>query len=369
MNHKDIIKRAWKLLWSYKLLWVFGIILALTTTSSSNRIMEFSSPGQGQEQPITIDPGADIRDQVDDALRELEHIYVDVIPEEVIAAATTIGLVLACLVLVFLIVRAILRHVSDAALLKLVDDHEQTGEKRSLREGIRMGWSRTAWRLFLVNLIINLPAAIAFILYMLFALLPLFLWSTENVAAGVIGSVSAIGLFFIGILGAIIVGTLLSLLKQFFRRACALEDLGVIASLRRGFSLVRENWKDVGLMWLLMIGLNLGYALAIIPVVFLVLVVAAVFGGGIFVTIAWITGLITGGGLFGEELSIIIGLIAGIPTFFLLVLLPLGFLGGLLETFISTIWTLSYRELLALEELGSGLELDPLDEELPDPED
>jgi hypothetical protein len=36
MNHKEILKRAWHILWNYKALWVFGFILAVTTISSSS---------------------------------------------------------------------------------------------------------------------------------------------------------------------------------------------------------------------------------------------------------------------------------------------------------------------------------------------
>ena len=368
MKHQEILKRAWSILWDYKVLWIFGFFLALTTVSSSSRIIEFSSPGQGQDQPITINPGADVQEQFDDAVRELRHFFDEVVPAEVISTVTTIAIVLGCLFVLLLIVKAILRHVSDAAMLKLVDEYERTGEKRGVREGFQAGWSPTAWRLFLLNLSINIPAVLIFILYMVFAMLPFFLWSTKSVAAGVIGSVTAIGLFFLGILAAILVGALLSLLKQFFRRACALEDLGIGASLRRGFALARQNWQDVGLMWLLTFGINLGYALLMIPLGFLVFIIAAVFGGSIGMAAAAIANTFAGSGLAGAELSIIIGVLVGLPFFFLTIMVPLGFVGGLRETFISSTWTLSYRELLALEEIGEQVEEDLELAGLPDPE-
>ena len=37
MDPIKILKRAWKILWSYKALWIFGIILALTTSGSNFR--------------------------------------------------------------------------------------------------------------------------------------------------------------------------------------------------------------------------------------------------------------------------------------------------------------------------------------------
>ena len=33
MNHKNVLTRAWHVLWRYKALWLFGVLLALTSVS------------------------------------------------------------------------------------------------------------------------------------------------------------------------------------------------------------------------------------------------------------------------------------------------------------------------------------------------
>ena len=60
-----------------------------------------------------------------------------------------------------------------------------------------------------------------------------------------------------------------------------LENAGVRESLQRGFAMVLENWKNVGLMWLVMIGLGIVWAIAsiiliivTIPVVIVTAVIA-----------------------------------------------------------------------------------------------
>jgi hypothetical protein len=45
----------------------------------------------------------------------------------------------------------------------------------------------------------------------------------------------------------------------------------------------------------------------------------------------------------------IVGAVAGGPVFLLVVVIPLSFINGLMLTYISTTWTLTYRELRALE--------------------
>ena len=77
------------------------------------------------------------------------------------------------------------------------------------------------------------------------------------------------GFIFLVILAAVILSIILHLLRHFFWRVCVLEGAGVRESLRRGFAFVRENWRNVGLMWLVMIGLGIVWAVASI-ILFLV---------------------------------------------------------------------------------------------------
>ena len=47
MDPVKILKRAWQILWSYKALWVFGFILALTAAGSSGGNANNGSSYQG----------------------------------------------------------------------------------------------------------------------------------------------------------------------------------------------------------------------------------------------------------------------------------------------------------------------------------
>jgi len=250
----------------------------------------------------------------------------------------------------------------------MVDDHEKTGQKHSVREGFRMGWSRTAFRLFLIKLLIGLPTALAFILLFALAFAPLLLWVTGSNVAGGIGTVTTIGLFFPILFLAIVAGVVLSLLRQFFWRACALEEMGVIESIRQGFSLVRRHLKDVIVMWFLMIGVQIGWVIALIataivlfPAIILLIVVGGVLAGLPALLVGGLASLI-----FQGAVPWILAGVVGLPIFILVMAAPWIFLGGLMEVFKSSVWTLSYQELRALEpaklpELdASGLEVAPI---------
>ena len=318
MNHTKVLKRAWHIVWSYRALWVFGFILALTAGgrgSSSGRVAN----NWGQYS-------------------------TDRIPPEVVSTLIAIGIGLACLIVLLIIVAAIARYVAATALIRMVDDHEETGQKRSVRQGFRMGWSRAAWRLFLIDLLIGLPVAAAFILLFLLAAAPLLLWATESKAAGALGTATTVGLGLLVVLAAIVVAAILSVLKPFFRRVCVLQQMGVVESIRQGYAVVRQNLKDVVLMWLITVGLRIGWAILMIPVVLLLLLVSGVLGGAL----ALLAGGLTGLAFEGAAPWIVAGAM-GLPVFILVLAAPLAFLGGLFEVFLSSTWTLTYRELRAEE--------------------
>ena len=106
-------------------------------------------------------------------------------------------------------------------------------------------------------------------------------------------------------------------------------------------------------MWLIMIGVGIGWAIMMLlgtillfPVVILLIIVGGVLGG--------LPALLIGGlaSLFLEGAwPWIVGGVVGIPIFILVIGLPWLFLGGMMEVFKSSTWTLTYRELCALEGL------------------
>jgi hypothetical protein len=332
MDHIKVLKRAWEIMWRYRALWVFGIILALTTAGLRGNGPQATFGGDGDNgggNSGFSPPGPEI-------------------PPEVVGILIAIGAAVACAIVIFIVVSVIARYVAETALIRMVDDYEETGEKRGVREGFRMGWSRTAWRLFLIDLLIGLPTAVVLIFLFLLALAPLLLWVTKNTVAGAIGTVATIGLFLLFVLLAIIVSLVLSLLMHFFRRACALEELGVIEAIREGFGVVRRHLKDVGIMWIIMTGLGLAWTLLMIPVTILLVIAGLILAGLPALLMGGLVSLVLG------PIGLILAAAIGIPILILVVAAPSLFLGGLAEVFKSSVWTLTYRELRALEGLEAA---------------
>ena len=345
----NIIKRAWRILWSYKTLWVFGIILALTTGGANGSSTSGSAQGNGNGgNGLNITPPPEIERELGEIGKVIGQFFEGVFTGGVVPAGLiALGVGLACLGVIFFIVMTVARYVSENALIKLVDEHETTGDQRPVKDGFRMGWSRPAFRQWLTGVVISLPLVIAFVIALILSAVPLLGWVTENVTIGIIGTVATIGLFFLLIFTAIVVGTIAGLIIKLAYRVTALEDLGVFPSIGRGWQLLRRNLKEIGVMWLIMFGVGLAFTVVMIPAFILLLAISGVSGGLLFLGVRGLMGLF----MRGLTRWIVAGVL-GIFVFFILLIVPLTFVSGLYEVFKSSVWTLTYRELALAGDLG-----------------
>ncbi len=321
MDHLKILERAFNILKRYRALWVFGLLLALTTAGGgggrggggSSRGWDFGRANVFPDisKPPNFSPGM-------------------IVP--LVGGIILVGLVLW-------VVGVIVRYVSRTALIRMVNDQEATGQTYTIRQGFRLGWYTGTWRALLINLLIGVPLFLIFGSLLLITCLPLLLWVTENRAMGVLGTVITVGLFVVVILLLIATAVVVTLVKRFIWRACLLEDLDVRPAIRKGVAYVRQNLGDIALMWLLMVGVQiaLGVALAIAAV--LLMVIGGIIGGIPALVVGLLANLV-----LAEKVAFILGALIFAPIFLLLVVVPMVFLSGLREAFISTVWTLTYRE-------------------------
>jgi len=369
MDYGRVLKRALEMGWRYRALWLFGTILALTTANGFyfgynwvrdedwykagaripikvNEDTTIYLPGEGLAIDLT-DPGGISIEVNDNEWQELEELLTEVIPRDVWTILIAFGVVLGGTIVVGLIAR----YVAEAALIRMVSDTEETGEMLGVRRGLRLGFSRSAGRLFVIDLLINLPLTLVSILLFLLALSPLLLWISGSTAAGIAGTTATAGLLFLVITLSIAISVVLSPLVQVIRRACGVEGLGVIASMRRGFAVARGHLKETVVVWLIWVGIRLLWMFATVPVFLVLLPVTLLFivaGAALGAVPAVVVGgLLT---LFFEgAVPWIVGALAGLPVFILVMIAPMLFLGGLVEVVKSSMWTLTYRELRALE--------------------
>jgi len=296
MDYTGILKRAWQITWRHKALWVFGFLLALFGGGWGS--------GGGRGFQYTFESG----DQV--------------------APGWTIALVGLVLLFVFVavVLSIIINYLSRGALIGMVREVEETGGT-SVPSGWRKGRPYIL-RLFGIDLLLGIPAVIVGIVLVVLGLMPLFLLAAKNEAANILAIVLTVGLMLVVVALLIVMGLVLSLLRELAFRQAVLDGKGVMSSIRDAYRLARANLKHVGAMWLLMAIVGIVSGAILIPLSLAVFAISAAPG---FATYAASESPLAG---------IVVGILFAIPG-----ILVLSALGGVYQAFQSAVWTLTYREL------------------------
>ena len=366
LNVTKILKRSWHILWNYRMLWVFGFILALTVGGNSfgNNSRYSANDGNNNNQPQgTHQPedwnwqglnGDTPREKLNDAFQkagvEIQKLQAKYPVEFRMGIAVAITALIVMLILGF--IGAILRYVAETATIRMVAEYEQSGVKVGFRQGWKYGWSREAWRVFWINFVIHIPTLV------LFVILGLIGWWIASAALNGVEStlvtslIAGIGLAFVSILITAVLMVVLYLLRDFAWRITILEETGAMESLRLATALVKRNWKSAGLMWLVMIGIKIAWGIAFFILIIPLLIVSVITAlGGVVVAV--VPTLLTAG--IASLLAApdywpwIFAAIIGLPFFFTVAFSPILLVGGWGKIYESNVWTLTYREIKALE--------------------
>jgi len=347
MNHIEILKRSLNTVWRYKALWLFGFFLALTTVywestmftggNNNDRSPEFQYEFTERDREWLSE---NFKLQFKESFTISGEQVVDFIQNEIVQTVVLVVILVATLIVLLLVIGAIIHYLSETALIKMVNDYEKTGSKHTVWQGLRMAWSRTAWRLFLIDVAVRLPVALLFLVLFGLALAPVFGLAITGTPTAIAGAVAAGGLFLLILALAIVTGVFLSVLSRLARQASAIDNLGVLDAIRRGYFVLRHNLKDVGLMWLIMLGIYLIWPFMMFPAAILLLGIGIISGGLLAVLIGAIGSLFTA----GAGAWIAAGVVGGL-LFLLVLIVPLVLLTGMREVFQTSAWTLTYREL------------------------
>jgi hypothetical protein len=351
-----ILRRSWYILWHYRVLWVLGFLLALTIGWNSGN--NGGNPQVRQNIPINNLPYV-LPDNAPQWMHQLSQWFTQNVQPLVTHPQQYVGTIVMIVVLFLLVVlilgalAAVVRYPAETAVMRMVDEYEQSGNKLSFRQGWRLGWTRRAFRLWLIDLILAIPVLVFVALIALAGLIVYFSVSSTFQVTNTTGVVAAIGLGFLSIFFLLVTAVFLTLLRNFFARAVALDGVGVNAALRSGWAMFRRNWKSAGLMWLVTVGIWIAVGILGLVVFFLliptylVMLIPAALVAALPALIAFgITRIFAGG-----PLTWIIALLAALPFFFVILFAPLLLVVGWYRIYESNIWTLTYREIKALESL------------------
>jgi hypothetical protein len=359
INIGKILRRSWQILWSYRILWIFGILLALTAGGSSGGNSGSGWRSQAPQNNPSGAPGV-LPENAPAWMHEFSQWFVQNMeplfthPEQHIGTFVMIGVIIFLVILVLSTLAALVRYPTETAVMRMVDEYEHSGSKLGFRQGWKLGWTRRAFRLWVLDLILAIPGLVFLLVLAGAGLILYFSVSSTFQVTNYLGMVASLFMGFLDIFFLVVVVVFLGLLRNFIARAAALDGSGIKESLRHGWAMFKRNWKSAGLMWLVMVGVGIGYGIIGIVLFFLlipaylVLLVPAALIAALPALIGYgITSIFASG-----PLSWIIAVLVAIPFFFVTLFAPLVLVSGWYKIYTSNIWTLTYREIKALENLA-----------------
>jgi len=374
-NISDLISRAWKILWNYRVLWIFALLLALSGGTGSGgggggggtSSWTTDRPSRGSDW-FNFDWGdgfgnTDMPQWLDESLAWFEQTVIPMFATEESAIRTVVALVaiLIGISLVVALLLALVRYPSETAVMRLVDEYEHSGTRLKFKEGWRRGWDRRAWRLFLVDLLIGTPAFA--IIVLLVGTLGLLIYTLVETSGVSLQPAAVIGIIFVSLIffAFMLLMALVGLLRQYVARYVTLEGTGVGEAFRRGWAMFRSKFWATVVLGLVQVGLGIAFGFAAILVFFLLIPAYAVMALPAALVAAlpgWLAYLLANISM-PVGAAIAVGVLVALPLFLIITFLPLGFISGMFGVFLSNIWTLAFR---SLQPAGATL---PLSTEVP----
>jgi hypothetical protein len=326
IEYAELLKKSFAVVWQHKVIWLFGIVLALMSGHSSVVSNLFGSLPEGVLGSFSSDTADSASGG--SGIPDLDNYISAIGPDRLmlIAAMAIVFLIISALVIFFL---STLIHGS---LINLVEK-AHNGEKPEAKPALGIGW-RKALPMIGMRLLLLIPiiaaAVVVSIVVIIIAVAIALLASASTVDSlprlGVAIAIVLAGLtIIIGIFASIVFFAALALLMEFAQRFIVIGDKNVTDSIRSAWVLLRNNLGTTFVSWLIMFAAQIPYSIVLV-ILLVILVVPVV--------------------LVGIKVSVIAAVLLAIPLL-LLMLMPVGYW----IAFASSFWT---HVFLALQEPDSA---------------
>jgi hypothetical protein len=324
MDFGEVFTKAWKIIWKYKILWLFGIFAGCSSGGGGG-----GSGSSGAQYSGDYPYGTYNMEQLDPWL---------------------IVMIVLALILLAIIITIIVMAVSTVGRIGLIQGTQLADEDDDAQVtfmGLFNSMKPFFWRVLGLNLLIGVG------FFFIIMALVLFIG---------IGSILTLGIGFLCMLPLICVLIpvfwVLTTFVEMANVALVVEDLGIIDGLKRGWDVFRNNLAEMILIGLVLVlgGMFVGLIIAI-PMIMTMIplmmgVVSAIFGD---------SGALAAGGVIVSGLCCL----AYLPVMIVL--------GGIIRAYIGSAWTLTFLRLTqgpAVDELVELLPDEPVEPEtLPESED
>jgi hypothetical protein len=309
MDYTDILKRAWRVAWRNKVLWVLGFFAGAGAGGGGGGNSGGSGFGSGSgssgSSPIT-------QAQMDQFQTLLQHYAVAIVLGVIVLFA--LGLVLM-----------VLSVAARGGLVHLVNEAEE-GRPVHAREGWRVGFAKW-WRVFGVGFLAALPSVLIGLVMLLIigigVLAAIRAGAIGDAGSAIVGTIlgSACMLLVLAV-PAIFFGIVLGISADLGIRYVVLEDRRASESLRQGW---RDLWSRRGafVMYLIQVGVGIAYGI-VVAIVAAILIVPGIL---LAVAGAWPVGVL---------MTVSAVLVLMVP-------------GAAYATFYHAVWTIFFRRMTGME--------------------
>ncbi len=317
----QIAQRAWQITWKHKILWVFGFFFLFGLGGGGGGNSNFNFDAN------SLSSGGNVPSVPPELLRPLEDLLANT------AMLAGLGLLLICVGLLLSFALYALGVMGRGGLIVGTRLAEANGAV-TFGEAWR-GAARRFWTLVGVNLLIGLPVIV------------LSLVLTISVVGVVVGFIAgAIGesteivgvsaIFLLCLTPLLCIVPFISLFTNFFSSLASLnaviEDLGVMAAIRRAWAVLTQNPVDV-----VVLGVVLALAQGLASFIISLPMMLVVFGGiGAGFAAAMGSGSLEA--LTGPVMVAVLCLVAYLPVLWVLMSIVL--------TWVNAAWTLAYEKLI-----------------------
>jgi hypothetical protein len=319
MDFGEVLTKAWKIVWKFKILWIFGIFAGCGT----NRGISFNGGGSGFSNDFTPGSSPTLPSGLEDNLLKFMN-FIE-------TPAVIIGLIIFILVVISVV--TFFTIMGKVALIK----GAQAADAGAEHLGFGALWSNGLhyfWRFLGLSLLIGSPGILIF-LAILFSILLGFFY----IVSGAQGNsytpsdstfLALIPIFCIFFCLILLLALMISFLGPPAERAIVIENEGVISGLRRGWNVLMTNLGFILIIWLIV------FVIGFVASILLALPVLIVF---IPAMVAFGASMAAGSNNLPYAPLILAGLC-------LAVYIPISWVAnGILTAYFESVWTLSYLRL------------------------
>ncbi len=272
MDFGEVLRRAWKIVWKFKVLWIFGIFAGCTRGGAS-----FNGGGSSWTSgPSSSTPGVpQLPPGFENNLQNFLRFFAN---PGVIAAFVSV----ICIVVLLTVFLGIVGRIG---LIKGAAEADAGAEHLSFAELWR-GGLHFFWRFLGLSLLIGSPILLIYLALAAGGLLIFLMYMSGSQSGSAPGAASTMLALIPVICALVCVMLLLAIFVSFLgpqaERAIVIENEGVISGLRRGWQVLKGNLGPILIIWVIMLVITFvaGIVIAIPLLIVLIPAFVAFVAGG-----------------------------------------------------------------------------------------